>query len=77
MNSGYPEINPIVQLLFILVFLVFCFVPTIVAYRRKHHNKKAILLLNLFLGWTGIGWVGALIWAATAVNPQSGSPPPI
>lgn len=61
-----------IEYLPILLIPVFYFVPTMIAYRRKHHNKKAILLLNLFLGVTVIGWVGALVWAATAVNPQRG-----
>jgi len=30
---------------------------------RNKRNAKAILVLNLFLGWTLIGWVIALVWA--------------
>ena len=30
--------------------------------------RLAIFVLNLFLGWTLLGWVGALVWAATAVR---------
>jgi len=26
---------------------------------------RAIFLLNLFMGWTVFGWIGALIWAYT------------
>ena len=47
----------------LLMVLFFYFIPAIVGYSRKKHNKGAILVLNLFLGWTGIGWVVALIWA--------------
>lgn len=32
---------------------------------RKKRNGTAIGLLNLFLGWTIIGWIGALVWATT------------
>lgn len=32
---------------------------------RRHHNRQAILVLNLLLGWTILGWVGALTWAIT------------
>ncbi|MFI5222685.1 MAG: superinfection immunity protein [Nitrospirales bacterium] len=39
------------------------FLPTIVAYQRKHHQLTPILILNLFFGWTMLGWVGALIWS--------------
>ena len=38
------------------------FLPTIVASNRGHH-VTGILLLNLFFGWTGIGWIALLLWA--------------
>ena len=44
------------------------FIPTFVAFARKHHNRVAIFALNFFLGWTGIGWVICLVWALTAVR---------
>lgn len=37
------------------------FLPTIVGLNNR--NSTAILVLNTFLGWTGIGWIAALIWA--------------
>jgi hypothetical protein len=49
----------------ILVFVVIYFVPVIVANVRHHRNENAIGMLNLLLGWTGLGWVIALIWAST------------
>ena len=45
--------------------LIIYFVPTIVAMMANRANTGAIGLLNLFLGWTLIGWVGALVWAST------------
>lgn len=39
--------------------------PSIVAHNVQHRNKDAILILNLLLGWTGLGWVIALVWAFT------------
>jgi hypothetical protein len=45
------------------------FGPSFVALRRHHHNATAIVVLNLLLGWTLIGWIGAMIWACTATNP--------
>ncbi|WP_244136744.1 superinfection immunity protein [Burkholderia vietnamiensis] len=44
------------------------FAPTLVAFRRKHHNKTAIAALNFFVGWTFIGWVAALVWSLTAAG---------
>jgi hypothetical protein len=47
------------------------FVPTIVANRRGHNQRLAILMLNIFLGWTLLGWVVALVWACTTdVSPK-------
>ncbi len=46
-----------------LLSLAIYFIPTFVASKRKHPQKTPILLLNIFLGWTFIGWVVALIWA--------------
>lgn len=39
------------------------FLPTIIG--RHKANAMAIFMLNLFLGWTLLGWVAALIWACT------------
>ena len=41
------------------------FLPAIVAIKRKHCNTMAILILNIFLGWTFFGWVCALVWSFT------------
>ena len=41
------------------------FTPALVAKARRKENVIAISVLNLFLGWTVIGWVGALVWAFT------------
>ncbi|HXZ78997.1 MAG TPA: superinfection immunity protein [Terriglobales bacterium] len=42
----------------------FYFVPTIIAVVRSKRDTFGIFLLNLFLGWTMIGWVVALVWAS-------------
>jgi len=51
-----------------IISLVIYFFPSIIAVGRGHHNKLAIFLLNLFLGWSILGWVGSLVWAATQVR---------
>ena len=50
---------------FLIIVTVLYFLPSFVAMLRGHHNKVAVWLLNLILGWTVIGWIAALIWAAT------------
>jgi len=49
--------------LLILLFLPLYFLPTIVANARKNTNSQVIFVLNLLLGWTILGWIGAMIWA--------------
>lgn len=39
------------------------FVPTIIAIVRHARNVIGIILLNIFAGWTFVGWVIALIWS--------------
>ncbi len=39
------------------------FAPALIAGHLKHRQFTGILLLNMLLGWTFIGWVAALIWA--------------
>lgn len=51
--------------LFLGFMLLMYFLPAVVSNSRNHKNKPAIIVLNLFLGWTMIGWVAAMIWAFT------------
>ncbi|WP_203292424.1 superinfection immunity protein [Maricaulis parjimensis] len=48
--------------------LVVFFLPALIALLRGHDNTFAIFLTNLLLGWTGIGWLVALIWSFTAIR---------
>lgn len=52
----------------ILACLLGYFLPWVVAASRDcvHRHRDGIALLNVLLGWTGIGWIVALIWAAAA-----------
>jgi|ERR1035437_1428788 hypothetical protein len=53
----------------LLIGVTIYFIPAMVG-QHKHH-AGAIFVLNLLLGWTIIGWVGALIWAMTAETADS------
>jgi len=52
-----------------LCFLGLYFLPTIIASARRLDCRFGIVMVNLFLGWTFIGWIAALIWAITAPEP--------
>lgn len=53
-------------ILILLIGLGCYFTPMIVALMRQHKNSAAIIVVNIFTGWTGIGWVVALAWACTS-----------
>lgn len=64
--------------MFHLLFLfALYFLPSLIAGSRHLHERTAITLFNLVLGWTFIGWVIALIWAIAAPSPYFvyGRPP--
>jgi ABC-type transport system involved in cytochrome c biogenesis permease component len=48
--------------------------PAYIAGRRGHQNYLAILMLNLLLGWTVIGWIIAMVWACTEVRARNLTP---
>ena len=39
--------------------------PAIIAGARSHPQAAPIFILTIFLGWTIVGWVAALVWAST------------
>ncbi|MFF3211844.1 superinfection immunity protein [Streptomyces sp. NPDC002886] len=48
----------------LLVVVLAYFIPTLVAFGRGVPNKGSVLVINLFLGWSVVGWVVALAMAA-------------
>ena len=47
----------------VIILLLIYFTPSFIAWENSHVNKTGIQILNLFLGWTFVGWVIALIWS--------------
>lgn len=66
--------SPVAGFIFLVVAFVAYFLPTFIAYRRGHPNGTGIFLLNIFLGWTFIGWLAALIWAVSAISKAEAQP---
>lgn len=53
----------VLGIILLAIGLAVFFIPTIIASSRGHKNTLAIFVLNLLLGWSGIIWVVALVWA--------------
>jgi hypothetical protein len=47
----------------LLLSALFYIIPGLIAWDRGLHDQRRIWLLTIFLGWTGIGWLIALILA--------------
>lgn len=57
-------------LVMLIGLIILYFLPALVASRRKHRQTDAIFVLNLLGGWTGVIWLGALVWAMTTEAPR-------
>lgn len=53
----------------LIVILVLYFVPTLIAWARHVPNLGSVVVIDVFLGWTLIGWVVALAMAVRTVPP--------
>lgn len=53
----------VVKIFYLIVFFAILFFPSFVAGMRNHNNFTPILLVNLILSFTIIGYIVALIWS--------------
>ena len=54
-----------------MVLLIIYLLPAINGYSKKHGSRAMILVVNVLLGWTLIGWVIALAWSAGGENARA------
>lgn len=53
------------------VVIMLYMLPAITASSRGHRQAAPIFVVNLFLGWTLIGWVVALAWSLSSdIRPE-------
>lgn len=67
-NSNTSEIKSASSnIIAIIIACVFGFIlyviPMCIALKRKHPQRFPIGCLNIFLGWTFLGWVICLVWS--------------
>jgi uncharacterized membrane protein YhaH (DUF805 family) len=61
----------ILLFVFIVIATLMSLLPGIIAQMRRHHNRAAIWIVTLLAGWTGVGWIIAMVWAFTNPPPRS------
>ena len=67
LSSSSPKTGLYGVSVFLLLLCVYM-MPTIIAFNRHHRNLNTIAVLDVFLGWTFVGWVIALVWSLTAAT---------
>lgn len=60
------------EVLLLILLVALYFLPGIIASRRHHSSAGGIWVVNIFLGWTFLGWVIALAWAASGRHTAHG-----
>ena len=53
---------------FILLLVAAYFLPTLIAVMRQVPNTGSVVVINLLLGWTFVGWAVSLAMAARSVQ---------
>lgn len=63
-------------LVWIIVLVLIYILPINLAWTRRTVNRGAVLVIDLFLGWTFLGWVVALAMAAGGAKDSAPRPEP-
>jgi uncharacterized membrane protein len=68
MHQNLETFSPVIGLIVIALALCVYMLPTFIAFLREHPNTAPIAVVNVFFGWTLLGYVICLAWAFTATN---------
>lgn len=47
----------------VITIIIIYLLPTFIAFFKKKKNLASIAVVNVFLGWSIIGWIVALAWS--------------
>ena len=64
LGAAYAE-NPLYPILGLFSLAIYM-IPSLIATTRKHVSFTEIFYINIFAGWTVIGWILCLGWSLTA-----------
>jgi hypothetical protein len=68
LTSKYPSGLGLLLIWTLAVISLLYFLPLAIAFSRGHKDTGAIFVVDLFLGWTLVGWVVALVWACKSMK---------
>ena len=58
----------VLGLALVAIGLCIYFLPTIIGHQRQISSFGALFFVNLLFGWTVLGWLLCLMWAATGAT---------
>jgi hypothetical protein len=68
-NSIWDQPGLSLSVILMMVFMVVMYLlPAIIGWRRGVSSRVLLLMLNVFFGWTVLGWLVFLIWAVTGAT---------
>jgi hypothetical protein len=59
-----------VELFGLVIGIALYLLPAIIAHHRHHNSAGSILIINLFFGWSIIGWIICFAWACSGNTRQ-------
>lgn len=68
-----PKGDPVAGLFILTLGGLIYFAPALLALARGAAHVGGVFVVNLFLGWTLVGWVAALAWAVSSARATNGS----
>jgi hypothetical protein len=66
-GSAAPVVGSLALTVGAVVVLATYFLPTLIAFQRDPPHKGSVLVINLFFGWTLLGWVVSLAMACRSI----------
>lgn len=73
--SRYVGSGPAKAMIMYPVLVLLYLLPSMLAWKRGSRRRVKILLINVLLGWTVIGWIAALMMGFAYEPPPDGSEP--
>ncbi len=61
--------NTLMHVVFYASLVALYLLPIYEAAKRKHPRLVPIALIDIFLGWTVVGWIVAMVWAVRRDEP--------
>ena len=75
-STGSSAGSPVLTVILIIFAIAAYWAPSLVAGIRHVPNLGSVTVINLFLGWTVIGWIVALAMACRSVPAVTPAQPP-